>query len=360
MKKIKVLIVDDSIVYRSQIRAALESIELNSQIAVATNGRLALERLTISHFDLVILDLEMPEMDGLQTLKEIQLKKIKSKILVFSSQSQRGAEITMDALKSGATDFATKPDSESLLRGETMNPARLIRNIIEPKIKAFFNNVDHLSNAEQSLSRFTKVNLELMKPKIVVIGASTGGPTVIEKIFTNLKIDISCPILISQHMPPLFTKTFSERLAKLSGLDVKEAVHGETLSSSTVYVAPGDQHLKLVKDQNTIRISLDRGPMLHSVRPAVDHLFVTAAEIFKQNCLGIVLTGMGNDGRDGSQRIKETGGCVVIQDQASCVVFGMPGSVFNNQSYDHILNPDEIISLLQNKCTHSFKSLKLG
>jgi two-component system chemotaxis response regulator CheB len=226
VKKINVLIADDSVVYRSQIREALKDIPQIEVAGAASNGRLALERLSQVSCDLLVLDLEMPEMDGIETLKHIQSKKFNCKVLVFSSASKRGSEITMEALRLGASDFITKPDGTALTEG---GPAKTIQNLLLPKIKALFPEGwrgEENIPTKSSVSKFPDVIWSLFSPSIVVIGSSTGGPTVLEYIFSNLSGPLKCPVVIVQHMPPIFTATLAERISKLCGIPAKEAAHG--------------------------------------------------------------------------------------------------------------------------------------
>lgn len=344
---IKVLIVDDSVVYRSQIRAAIQELPNVEVIGVASNGRLALERLKQSQVDLIILDLEMPEMDGLTTLKEMERLGIKSKVLVFSSASKRGSEVTMEALRAGASDFITKPDGT---QKSEKRPDELIRELLSPKIAALFNRIqgEEVKTRSPAKEVFPNLLWELFNPEIVVIGSSTGGPTVLEKIFGRLSGELLCPIVIAQHMPPIFTATLAERISKLCGIAAKEVEDGEVLKRQ-IYIAPGDYHVRLVGSKGNVKFALDQGPQINSVRPAVDPLFETAGNIYKNKCLGIVLTGMGMDGKHGAESIKKDGGAIIIQEEKSCVVFGMPGAVFNSGAYDKIKTPDEIIDILRDK-----------
>lgn len=357
MKKVRTLIADDSVVYRSQIRAALSDLEGIEVVGAAPNGKLALEKLQQMQVDLLILDLEMPEMDGIQTLKEIALRKLVCKVLVFSSTSKRGAEGTLEALKLGASDFITKPGhSEDGSIASESNPSLKIRSVLEPKIRAIFSELETLKEVKTPASvtqTYPKLIWDLFNPKIIVIGSSTGGPTVLEHIFSQLAPPLRCPILIVQHMPPIFTAALAERLKKMSGISIQEATHGTVVDPNTVYIAPGDYHMSLSGNLDRTTILLNQGPLINSVRPAVDPLFESAASIFKNKCLGIVLTGMGCDGKVGSEKIKEAGGGVLIQSEKSCVVFGMPGAVMASGAYDKVLDPKEIIVMLQEKAASS-------
>ena len=355
MQKVRALIVDDSVVYRTQIRAALQLLPWVEVVGTASNGWAALERIPETKPDLVILDLEMPSLDGLKTLEKLAQMGCKAKILVFSSQSERGARITMDALEAGASDFIAKPGSlDRDPAARSLTPAEKIKALMLPKLKAFFPRQAEgvavvKSPPKKEHSAYPTVVWDLFQPEIVVIGSSTGGPTVLEKVFTSLAAPLRCPMVIVQHMPPIFTAMFAERLAKASGLDVQEARDGDLLETGRVYLAPGDYHLRLTGTAPNVRLRLDQGPLINSVRPAVDPLFETAAERYRHRCLAFVLTGMGADGRAGAEAIKRAGGAVVIQDEASCVVFGMPGAVRATGAYDKIGNPQEIIEILRDK-----------
>lgn len=351
--KIKILIVDDSVVYRSQIRAAIQDLPDVEVLPAAANGKIAIERMKQSAADLVILDMEMPELDGLGTLKEMARLGFTSKVLVFSSASKRGSEITMEALKAGASDFITKPDGSQKTE---KRPDEVIKDVLAPKIMALFENrkmtkatqTPIVSGPKSEHKEFSSLLWGLFAPEVLVIGSSTGGPTVLEKIFSEISGDLLCPIIIAQHMPPIFTATLAERISRISGIPAKEAEDGETLKKQ-IYIAPGDYHLRLSGTKGNVVLKLDQGPQINSVRPAVDPLFETAAAIYKNKCLGIVLTGMGMDGKVGAEAIKRDGGAVIIQEEKSCVVFGMPGAVYQSGAFDRIHTPDEIVAVLKEK-----------
>ena len=366
MKKIRVLIADDSVIYRSQIKEALENMSRVEVVATASNGRFALERLTQTSADLLVLDLEMPEMDGIQTLTELKKKGFSCKVLVFSSTSQHGAKITLEALRLGASDFIPKPGPNSSLSesDSSLSPSQRIKSVLEPKIYALFPETSAkeviLSKPSTAVS-YQKVSIERMKPKIIVIGSSTGGPTVLEKIFSGLTSPIGCPIVITQHMPPVFTAALANRLKEVSGIPACEATHGMKLENNHIYIAPGDYHMRLQGSQEAVTLVLDQGPLINWVRPAVDPLFASAAEIFKGSCLSFVLTGMGSDGKVGAEVIKQHGGAVIIQSEKSCVVFGMPGAVYSSGAYDRICEPSEITTLINEKTgKNPFNTTKLA
>ncbi len=347
MNKVKVLITDDSVVYRSQIKAALSTLDWIEVVGVASNGRLAIEKLQQTPVDLLILDLEMPEMNGLQTLQEISNKGIKCKVLVFSSASKRGAEITMDALRLGATDFIAKP---GFTEGSAMMPPNeVIRALLEPKLNAIFQDPQGQQPKVMAHVEFSPMLWEIFNPDIVLIGSSTGGPTMLEKIFSEIKGPLRCPILITQHMPPIFTATLAERIQKLCGISCVEGKHGMDVLANHIYMAPGDFHMTITGSKQSAKICLDQGPLVNSVRPAVDPMFDSAAKVYGQKCLGIVLTGMGADGCVGAAKVKAAGGSILIQSEKSCVVFGMPGAVMAAGAFDKILDPPELIRALQEK-----------
>lgn len=364
MSSINVLVVDDSVVYRSQIRSALSRLPWVNVVGVSSNGRLAVEKLLQTPVDLMILDLEMPEMDGIQTLIEMQKLNIKSKVLMFASSTKRSSEITLEALKRGATDFMTKPNVvESADPKE--DPAEKIFKLLEPKLQALFRNTtevvkeDPVKEVKEQVE-FTRVHWDIFQPEIMVIGSSTGGPTALEKIFSQLSGPFHIPVVIVQHMPPVFTATFAERLEKLCGVRTKEAQNNEVLQAGTVYVAPGDYHLRLKKNGANILLTLDKGPQIHSVRPAVDPLFESASEIFNDKVLGVILTGMGYDGKAGAIAVKKKHGAVVIQNKESCVVFGMPGAVHEAGAYDKMIDINTMANIVGPKITNNVLSKKTG
>jgi two-component system chemotaxis response regulator CheB len=358
----KVLIVDDSVIFRSQIAAALTGIPHIEVVGSAPNGSIALQRLNQLSVDLVTLDLEMPEMDGIEVLRAIREQKHKVRVIVFSSQTTRGAEKALQALRAGADEVSAKP-SEELSQpdsGPPRTPQEKIRDILVPKIMQFLKPAEKWEGSDSSVdpsfslqppntSRGGPEKLPLIgfRPSVIVIASSTGGPTALETIFSSLIATVEAPILIAQHMPPVFTKILSRRLGDLSKKSCDEATHGEMIKPGRVYIAPGDYHLQVSRRPHGVILELDQGPPRNSVRPAADYLFESAATTFGQGCLGIVLTGMGQDGLEGSVAIKRTGGRILIQEEKSCVVFGMPGAVHRANCYDGMGDLDYISSVIQ-------------
>lgn len=351
----KVLIVDDSVVYRSKIKAALSGADGIEVVGSASNGKIALELLEQKDVDLMTLDMEMPVMNGLETLKALRERGSKVKVIVFSSSTRSGSEATLDALSAGAKDFVAKPTGSGDF---TDSAEELIRKDLLPKLRQFMNTspstlrsmstqapIDvrppvqlaptsaHGSQTVVPRSPYPKKELTSFMPSIVVIASSTGGPSAHDAIFKGLSGKLRCPILIAQHMPPVFTTSFAKRIGSHGGLPSKEAKHLETLANE-IYVAPGDYHMSLDMVAGQIKTRLDQGPQRNSVRPAADFLFESAAKLFGPKVMGLVLTGMGEDGLAGAIAVKTAGGGMMIQNQESCVVFGMPGAVFNAGAFD--------------------------
>lgn len=340
-ENLRVFIVDDSTVFRSQIRAALEGEDGIEVVGFATDGKMACEALKHKKVDVVTLDMEMPVMNGLETLKELRRHEEMPRVLVFSSHTKSGAEATLSALQLGASDFLLKPT----LDGTTgARPADVIRNLLIPKINQFRKTVpSKVTVLPQNLVRtYPAFNARTFNPEAVVIASSTGGPSALERLFSKLRPPLQVPIFIVQHMPPIFTQTLAERLGRVSGLSVAEARNGDVVKKGHVYIAPGDFHMRLESDGKRTIVTLDQAPQRCSVRPCADFLFESAAAIYKNAVLGVVLTGMGADGTDGSIAIKSQGGAVLIQDKESCVVFGMPGSVHEKKAFDLMANTEEI------------------
>jgi two-component system chemotaxis response regulator CheB len=288
----RVLIVDDSVVFRSQIKAALDGVPHIEVAGVANNGKIALQKLAQSSIDLVTLDMEMPEMDGLATIKEIRKAKFPVKIVVFSGNTERGSAAALDALASGAQDFVAKPSGDGITYE---NASQRIKEELVPKILQFTPSAEPKSALPPSATErifsstlqrvvaekktFLKKELETFHPACLVIGSSTGGPPALEKILTELSHPLRIPIVIAQHMPPVFTASLANRLQDSTGVKAAEAKDGEELLPNRIYVAPGNYHLSIVKRGMNNFLKLDQGAQRNSVRPAVDVLFESAAQV---------------------------------------------------------------------------------
>jgi two-component system chemotaxis response regulator CheB len=343
------------VVFRTQIKAALEGVPGIEVAGTANNGKIALQKLTQSSVDLITLDMEMPEMSGLETIREVKKAKFPVKIIVFSSHTTRGSEAALEALTAGAHDFVAKPSGADLTHE---NAAQKIREELLPKVKQFVPSetvqrpVDKspTSTGPTKTTDFTKRDLTTFQPSVLVVGSSTGGPPALEKIFTQLSLPLRVPVLIAQHMPPLFTASLAKRLSEHSGIHAAEGVDGEKVLPNRIYVAPGDFHMTCVKRGMDTVIKLDKNPQRNSVRPAVDPLFESAAEIYGSRTFGVILTGMGEDGLLGCKAIKKAGGGVMIQDQVSSVVWGMPGAVHSGGCFDGMGNLSVINELIKGNC----------
>ncbi len=334
-KKIKILIVDDSVLFRSQIQLALGTCPEIEIIGVASNGKIAVDKMACQEIDACILDIEMPVMDGIAALKEMKVRGIKTKAIMFSAQSKAGAEKTLEAMRCGAVDFVAKPlPDESKLA-----PADKIREALLPKLLSLFS-ADTPRIVKKSTPR--PVVWESFIPKVLVIASSTGGPTALETFFSSLTMPLPFPILITQHMPPVFTASLAERLGTVSGKIAHEGVNGEELKANQIYVAPGGYHMKIGLQAGAPCIEIFQGEQRNFVRPCADYLFETAAQIYGRHTVGIVFTGMGRDGATGASEIKKNGGIVLIQSAESCVVFGMPGAVHAEENFDYAGNPSEL------------------
>jgi two-component system, chemotaxis family, protein-glutamate methylesterase/glutaminase len=335
MKKIKVLIVDDSVLFRSQIQLALKDVDDIEIVGYAINGKMALEKVSSQDVDLMILDLEMPVMDGMTTVKNLRLLQKSPKVILFSSMNRSSAEKTIELMKLGALDFVAKPVPDDSNRP----PHEKIRTCLLPKILSLF--PSQVLVASKFCGK-TNFNWRDFKPEILVIASSTGGPSALNDFFELMNTPVSFPILVTQHMPPVFTTSLAQHLGNISGKKSSEAIHGEILQPNQIYVAPGNYHMSITGTRTQQMIQLDQGPARNFVRPCADFLFESSAHIFKTNTLGIVLTGMGRDGADGAVAIKGLGGAVMIQDQASSVVFGMPGAVYESGQFDYMGTPQDL------------------
>lgn len=325
MSKIRVLIVDDSVVVRTRVSKILSLDPELEVVGVAANGNIALAKIPQVNPDAIVLDVEMPEMNGLETLVAIRESYPKLPVIMFSTFTRAGATATLDALALGATDYATKPGNLGSVEAANQH----IRTDLIPKIKLFGSGIERNAATKTAVARSISLPLISAAQNIeaIAIGASTGGPNALATLLSALPADFSVPIVVVQHMPPLFTKLMAERLATKCQLPVTEAVAGEILRSGTISIAPGDFHLVVRREGNLVRLVTNQDPPENSCRPSVDVLFYSIAQVYGAKSLGLVLTGMGQDGLRGCQEIRSAGGRVFVQDKESSVVWGMPGAV---------------------------------
>jgi two-component system chemotaxis response regulator CheB len=348
MSKIKVLVVDDAVVIRkilSDVLAADEEIEI---AGTAANGKIAMQRIEQLKPDIITLDVEMPEMDGIATLTAIKAAYPQIPVIMFSTLSERGAEITLEALKKGASDFVTKPANV----GSVVEAKERVKNDLIGKIKSLCHKKKIVKPNQEFVLKAPQLPTRT-KPKgpfkICCIGVSTGGPNALAAILPKLPQSFPVPILVVQHMPPVFTRLLAERLNSQSLNLVHEAVHGVEILPGNIYIAPGNYHLKIVKKEGRVFTELNQDNPENSCRPAVDVLFRSAVEIYKHETLAVILTGMGYDGTKGCAEIREKGGMILAQDELSSVVWGMPGSVVKAGLADEIVALADFPSAISEK-----------
>ncbi|MEM9161851.1 MAG: chemotaxis response regulator protein-glutamate methylesterase [Cyanobacteria bacterium P01_F01_bin.4] len=336
MPTIRVLIVDDAVVVRQLVSKALSVDPELDVVGVAANGRIALAKIPQVNPDVIVLDLAMPEMDGLEMLKSLRETYPKLPVIMFSALTERGAVETLDALALGATDYITKPVSKNKDEAMQYIQAQLI-----PRLKVFcptgvmtpskpIGLRTQVTSRSHPTTRLPTTRLSTTPTHpvdILAIGVSTGGPNALTALFSALPADLPVPIVIVQHMPPLFTKRLAERLTAQGQLPVTEGASGSVLHPSKAWMAPGDFHMVVQREGTLVTLQLHQAPPENSCRPSVDVLFRSVAKTYGPGTLGLVLTGMGQDGLNGCEYIREVGGQILVQDEASSVVWGMPGIV---------------------------------
>ncbi len=330
MRPVRILVVDDSAVARKLLNDLLASDPEIVVAGVAGDGRQALARIRDLKPDLVTLDIDMPGMDGLEALVEIRKLYAKLPVIMFSTLTERGAMITLDALARGASDYVCKPSpSETPERSHERVRKELIR-----KIKSLC--AEHAPQPQPEPASIRQSERPQSRIDVVAIGTSTGGPGALSELIPQLPADLPVPIVIVQHMPPLFTRLLAERLNTIAPLEVREGKEGEKLQRGQVWIAPGDHHMTVVRKGIDFLLALNRDAEENSCRPAVDVLFRSVAQTYGANVLAVVLTGMGSDGTKGAAAVREAGGEVIVQDKESSVIWGMPGKVVAASLADHI------------------------
>ena len=342
MPKIRVLVVDDSVVIRRMVSDVLAG-EPDIEVAgAAADGRIALQKIEQVNPDILTLDVEMPVMDGLETLRQLRKTHRRLPVIMFSTLTERGASATMDALALGASDYVTKPANV----GSAAAALEKIRAELIPKIRA------HGPQPANSAARPFTLTPEQMaqlpfsvsaprpatsRVEVVAIGTSTGGPNALGDLVPLLPPNFPVPVVIVQHMPPIFTKFLADRLSSKSQITVVEASNHVELLPGNAYIAPGDFHMMVERSKDGVRIRTQQEQPENSCRPAVDVLFRSVAEVYRGDALAVIMTGMGQDGLRGCGRIREAGGQILAQDEATSVVWGMPGYVANAGLADGVL-----------------------
>jgi two-component system chemotaxis response regulator CheB len=325
MTAIRVLIADDSAVARKWVSQLLAEAPELVVVGTAPTGRMALEQVAELHPDVLLLDLAMPDMNGLEVLKQLRQRHPGLPVLMFSALTERAGNLTLDALALGASDYITKPSAREGPDGMARVREQLITKLKELHARA------REKGAAPSSARVIEppspMPLEPLRVTAVVVGVSTGGPRMLPEVLSKLPANLPVPVLIVQHMPPMFTQLFADRLDADCLLHVREARSGEPVLPGHVWIAPGDHHLTLVRDRDTVKLWVHQGPMENSCRPSVDVLFRSAAKVYGPGVLAVVMTGMGQDGLLGSQCVSEAGGQILVQDPDTCVVTSMPRAV---------------------------------
>lgn len=378
---VRVMVVDDSAVIRGILARWLEDDRSIRVETTAHNGVAALRQAQIQRYDVIVLDIEMPEMDGLTALPLLLKAQPGVQVIMASTLTLRNADISLKALSLGAADYIPKPQSTGIItngidfRRELLEKVKAMAQVArrlrgEPQIE-----FDAKAPAEAPAARArpaaqprgataaakvsaertpTRAQPSKSRPSALVIGASTGGPQALFNVLGKLPKPFRLPILITQHMPPTFTKILAEHIQRQTGFQAAEAVDGERVLAGRVYVAPGGLHMTLAGNASQPVISINDAPPVNFCRPAVDPLFTSAAQIYSSACLAIVLTGMGHDGRDGAAEVVAHGGTVIAQDEPTSVVWGMPGAVTQAGLASFVLPLDRIGlavgSLMEGRC----------
>jgi two-component system, chemotaxis family, protein-glutamate methylesterase/glutaminase len=357
-RRIRILVVDDAVVVRRMVTDVLSEDPEIEVVGAAANGRIGLQKLTQVNPDLVTLDIEMPEMDGLQTLAALRKTHPTLPVIMFSTLTERGGAATLEALSLGASDYVTKPANV----GSVALAQQRIREELIPKVKALIRKRAHVAephapSVPTPIARPAMPSPPRLQPttaagpvEVLAIGVSTGGPNALAAVLPQLPAGFPIPIVLVQHMPPMFTRLLAERLDAQSKVKVVEAAGGEVLQPGVVYVAPGNFHMVVQRRGTQVVTVLNQLPPENSCRPAVDPLFRSVSQVYGSRALGVILTGMGQDGLRGSEDIRAAGGSIIAQDEATSVVWGMPGFVVRAGLADRVLPLAAVATELTRRC----------
>lgn len=356
-KQIRVLVVDDSAVMRALLRMTLQSCPEVELAGMAFDGVAGVEAIERLRPDLVLLDIEMPRMNGLEALSEIQARGLAVKVIMCSTLTRRGASITLEALARGAVDYVTKPMAQNGVR----DGVEALSLELLPKIRALFPRVPTLAGREpRSIalrgSRHIPEGDRRARPGLLVVGVSTGGPAALEKFLPALPSDFPLPVLVAQHMPPLFTALLAERLDGMCSMPVHEATSLESVQSGTVVLARGDSHMQIAGSAAHPVLRLTQTIVGEFCRPSVDVLFRSAAAVYGAGVVAVVLTGMGSDGLDGCRAIHAAGGRILAQNRETSAVWGMPCVVVEAGLADKVLPPEALAAEVVRAVTRNRKS----
>ncbi|WP_305784847.1 protein-glutamate methylesterase/protein-glutamine glutaminase [Symbioplanes lichenis] len=357
---IRVLVVDDSVVVRRLIVDSLGGMPDIEVVGTASNGLLAQAKIDQLKPDVITMDIEMPQMNGIEAVRELRKRHRMIPVIMFSTLSASGASATLEALSAGATDYVTKPSNV----GSVSESIAAVREQLVPKIHALAGGRRPSAAPARPGTApppVKRIGLPARPPAapppvrrggpqkrvdILAIGSSTGGPDALTKVFQGLPADLPVPIVVTQHMPPVFTRMFAERLDRSTPLRVVEATDGMELTAGTAYIAPGDKHLVLQRRGTATLTQLSGAPPENSCRPAVDVMFRSVSALYGAAVHATVLTGMGYDGRSGAKVLRDAGAEILAQDEATSVVWGMPGAVVGANLADEVLPLDRIAAAL--------------
>lgn len=340
MVTVKVLIVDDSSFFRKRLSQIIDADPRLHVIATAANGQEAIEQVQALRPDVVTMDLEMPVMDGITAMRKIKAL-CQTPVLMLSTWTTDGAKSTLDALEAGATDFLPKRFED--LSGDHSEAQNTLCQRIYQLASGFHASLEKPLQQQATQAAPARREVQQLKaPELVAIGTSTGGPIALQKVLSQLPAAFPCPILMVQHMPATFTPSFAERLDAQCRIRVKQAEHGESLQAGTAYLAPGGQQMLLRGRPGRFYLHIEDGDPAQTYKPCVDLTFNSIARIGSHQTLAIILTGMGSDGREGCQAIKQIGGTIWAQDQKSSTIYGMPMAVAKAGLTDKILDVTDI------------------
>jgi two-component system chemotaxis response regulator CheB len=368
-EKMKILVVDDTILYRKIVSEVLAEIPNVEIVGTASNGKTAIVRIASLQPDLITLDVDMPGMGGIEVLEEINRLAYNVGVIMLSSLTYEGSEITIKALELGAFDFIPKPELDSMEANKQyikQHFSPMLRSFADRReIKKILSGQSVYKSKEPKRTPETIIASPVSRPpvafeksperkrkapaEVVVIGVSTGGPKALAMMVPEIPGNINIPILIVQHMPPLFTQSLAKSLDSKSALRVKEAQDGDLLTPNTIFIAPGGKQMKVGKRESGTKIlRVCDDPPENSCKPSVDYLFRSVAEHFGDKATGIIMTGMGSDGTLGLEAMKARGAFIIAQDEASCTVFGMPKKPIESGLVDLIVPLENIAAEIIN------------
>lgn len=344
-RRVRILVVDDSAIVRGLIVQTLERDPALSVVARAANGEAALAELARTPVDVVVLDIEMPVMDGLTALPLILQRQPDVKVVMASTLTRRNARISLQALQAGAADYVPKPETGGLVGAEDF------ARELTAKVKALGRQGSPVSAPTVVAPAVRPAALSPpVRPQVVAIGGSTGAPPALMSLFADLKGELEQAVLLTQHMPPTFTAMLAEQLERAGGRPAAEARDGEPVLPGRIYVAPGGWHMTVGRSGQVPVIRLNQEPPEHFCRPSVDPMLRSAAAVYGPGLLAVILTGMGSDGAEGCRAVAEAGGRFIVQDEATSVVWGMPGAAAKTGLAEAVLPLNRIAPWVRRAC----------